>query len=293
MPDDEINALAAAIAGETQPEAALSKPGEAKGASATSQETVEPASQEEQKSIGQSEEQEGEEVEADGEVKADPLRGLTLRELLEHPELGPTLQEWADGAAVAQVRAALERERPSIAASEQQKARERAEDEHFAALDEDDLRDELARNPKAAAAYARYQARKEASELSSESVEQAAQTYAYAAQIKTYNQLLEESGLPADVKTALDPKNFTYLGTEGIVAWGKAIYDALVLHGAQAQSTKLLEDRWETYKQEQLAELDGERPLAMGGRKTVSVPDLMGTDTGVLFEHALSQKEKK
>src|SRR3990170_3862379 len=105
MPDDEINALAAAIAGETQPEAALSKPGEAKGASATSQETVEPASQEEQKSIGQSEEQEGEEVEADGEVKADPLRGLTLRELLEHPELGPTLQEWADGAAVAQVRA--------------------------------------------------------------------------------------------------------------------------------------------------------------------------------------------
>lgn len=303
MPDDEIASLAQAISGEPpvieeKPGGEVATRGEPKTTSQEKKETD--ASQEEPKDKPKVEDKKDEqEPPEDKPPEEDPLKGLKLRALLDHPELGPQLQEWADTGAVAQVRSALERQRPQIAADAKQQAEDRHWDEHFKEMSPEAVHEEIARDPKAAAAYAQYQVRQQSSQaMSPEAVKEASQLHAYGIQVATYNQLLEESDLPKEVKEKLGAGNFTEMGgaptgIQGIVAWGNAIYGALI----DAEAAKLveakLEERWEAYRQEHLAEIDGDRPPMSRGRKASLLPDLMDTPSEVLMEKALTQPEEK
>ena len=239
------------------------------------------------------------EPEGDGTPKEDdedPFKGVKPRDvlvkLLEHPEIGPVLQNWADRAGDAQVATALETARPTIEADTRRSEAEKAEDERFSGMTKEQIAEEIAGDEKVATAYARFQQRKEAgSQPNAEAIAQTSQLYSYTSRVAAVSSLIEGSELSAEVKESLKPDNFTHLKTEGIREWEKAVFQALVTHTAEARAEELLNERWETYQQEHLAETDGDRPPMVRGRKVAGVlPDLM-TDTTKLFEDAFARKD--
>ncbi len=221
----------------------------------------------------------------------DPFKGMKpkdiIAKLLEHPDVGPVLQNWADRAGDAQVATALDTARPTIEADTRRLEAEKAEDAHFSGLTKEQIAEEIAGDEKTASAYARFQQRKEAgSPLNAEAIVQTSQLYSYTSRVAAVTSLLEESELTAEVKETLKPGNFTHLKTEGIREWEKAVFMALLGHAADAKAEELLEERWETYQQEHMADTDAERPPMVRGREVAGVlPDLM-TDTTKLFEDA-------
>ncbi len=242
---------------------------------------------------------EGGEKAGDGEL-GDPLESLVkdegfLKVLLEHPTLGPKLQHWADNAGDAQVASALERERPSIEAQAQRTAAEREEDKHFSEMSPEEIHEEIAKDDKQAAAYARFQQRKEsAGQPDQEGIVKASKIYAYASRIQSVQRVLRDSGLSAEAKAELAPEKFTHLGSEeGVIAWGSAVFQALVTHESDKGLQGLFDEKWEAEKEERLVELDGNRPPTARGRGTAPTPDLMGTPSEELLEDALSPTPQK
>ncbi|KKL96315.1 hypothetical protein LCGC14_1845710, partial [marine sediment metagenome] len=154
------------------------------------------------------------------------------------------------------------------------------------------LTEALAKDPKAAIAYSRYKQRQEEPDLDPERVTEASKLYGYAIQLATYDKMLEGSALSDKQKSELKAENFTGQGPDGIIAWGSAIYAALIDHEAQVKADVLLEERWEPFKQEHLAEIDGDRPPMGRTRQADNLPDLIGTDTGALYEDAFSPDRK-
>ena len=241
------------------------------------------------------------EPEGDGTSKEgdeDPFKGMkpkdALVKLLAHPDIGPVLQKWADQAGDAQVATALATARPTIEADTRRSEAEKADDDHFSGLTKEQIAEEIAGDEKVAAAYARFQQRKEAGSLpNAEAIAQTSQLYSYTSRVAAVSSLIEGSELSDEVKETLKPGNFTHLKTEGIKEWEKAVFQALVTHTAEAKATELLEERWETYRQEQLAETDGTEsaPMVRGRRVGSVLPDLM-TDTTKLFEHAFQQPDQ-
>ena len=198
-------------------------------------------------------------------ITPDSLSEFDLSKLLSHPTIGPQLQSWADRSARTQIDATLASERSRIASDAHLDALET----HFDALTQDELAEELARDPKAVDAYAAVKQHKEnRGKVGLESqITSAAQVYAYATEIQVYNGLLEGSGLATEELAKLKAENFTHLGPTGITVWGKAVQTALVEHRAKA----LLDERWEAYKQEQLVGLDGKPPELNGGQPRRSI----------------------
>src|SRR3990167_5437256 len=162
---------------------------------------------------------------ADG--AADPLAALTLGDLLKHPTLGPQVHSWADRGAIAQVRSAKQQ---ALAEAKADSGIE-ALTQRFESMSPEELGQALT-DPKTAEAYANLIQRnvKAKEGASQEEINRAGQVYGYAVQVATYMEVLEESGLSAEQKTALSPDNFTNLGPKGITEWGKAIHKALVVH---------------------------------------------------------------
>ena len=105
--------------------------------------------------------------------------------------------------------------------------------------------------------------------------------------------VLDASGLSDEVKATLKPENFTHLKAEGVVAWGSAVFQALVTHESEKGVQALLEEKWEAYKEEHLAKIDGDRPPIARGRQAKGVSDLLSTSSEDLLESALSESEKK
>ena len=234
------------------------------------------------------------EEEKEKETPPDPLKELKLRQLLDHPTLGPELQSWADKVGVAQVKAALERERPAIAQTERQQAANAQWDEHFSRMSQEEIGEEISADAKAASAYAQYQQRQQVRPgISPEEVERASEIYANAAQVAVYTHMLDNSGLPDEKKAELKPENFTHLGVDGLVTWGQSIGQAIIDARSEARAQELLTEKWETYKQEQLAEFETERPLVSSGHIKGAVPDLLGTPSAELLERALSTPDGK
>ncbi|KKM93341.1 hypothetical protein LCGC14_1209370 [marine sediment metagenome] len=231
-----------------------------------------------------------------GEGDEDPWKGMKpkdiLAKLLEHPEVGPVLQHWADTAGDAQSATAIEHERGVIANEAKNQAEDAHWDEHFKDMSEEDVAAELARDSKAAIAYSRYQQRQQEPDLDPARVTRASQVYGYAVQIETYNKILDESDLPDEAKAKLAGKNFTGQGPDGIIAWGVAIDEALVEQQAEVRANELMEERYETFQQEHMAETDGARPPMVRGRGAGgTMPDLIKTPTTDLFEDAFAQKK--
>lgn len=298
---DDEQALAEAIANEAIPDFVEKADGVVtppKLPKAASKETVEkPASEEKPEKVAEEEsDQEVVEEVTDGEPKEgdeDPLGGLDVNALLKHPTLGPAIQRWSDLSVKPQVEQRLEAERGSIVASERRTAEEKQEDEHFASMSKEELTEELTENPKQAAAYARYQARLQAptTPLSARAVARSSEVYATAHQMKVNSALVEGSELSQEVKESLKAEHFAGQGREGLDIWGQEIFKALVAHEAEKQAQTLHESTWEAEKQERLVELDGDRPPTAPGRKAGSVPDLLGTSSADLFEHAFTNRK--
>jgi len=200
--------------------------------------------------------------------------------LLQHPKLGPVVQRWADKVAAAQVKTKLEQERPIIEARVRSEMQFENLDKHFSELSQGDLADELAADPKAAAAYARVQAMKE-DRSTPEDPEVTARVYAAAQTVASNLKLLDKSELSDEVKATLQPELFTHLGEEGIPTWTQAIVDALVESRASKKA--------EASKQESQAELDPNRPPLTPGRRGPGGFDLMGTSSEVLLERGLEK----
>ncbi len=304
QPNPELAQLAAEIAGEPDPTII-------EGKDSVSPQDQPPPGDEEPKGKGtpasKGEEEvkgDGEEDPEDGEKKGDeeedPLKDLAakpdgvLKVLLEHPDIGPILNRWLDRASGAKVTTALEQQRPITEAETKQAEAERAEDTHFQGMTQEEISAEIAGDEKAATAYARYQQRKEASgEPNAEAIAQTAQLYAYTSKVAAVKSMLEGSDLTAEVKESLKPEHFTHLKAEGIREWEKAVFQAIVTHEAVVMAEKLKEEGWDAYKEEHLAEIDGERPALVSGRKDGPSPDLLKTDSGTLLEGALSKTTKK
>ena len=298
--DPELSQLAASIVGEEVPVVTEGKD----SVSPKDQPTSEgkdgeqpPASEGEEKPKG-----EGEEKPKDGEEKGeeeDPLKDLAadkgaLKALLEHSILGPLLNSWMDRASGAKVTAALEHQKPITEAETKRAEAERVEDARFSGMTKEQISEEIAGDEQAAVAYARYQERKQSSEApNAEAIAQSAQLYAYASEVSAVKGLLDGSELSAEVKDSLKPEHFTHLKTEGIREWKKAVFQALVTHEATGLTAKEMDEKWEAEKETRLAELDGERPAVVTGRRDGPTPDLIKTDSGVLLESALSAKPKK
>ena len=232
-----------------------------------------------------------------GEGDEDPFKGMEpkdiLAKLLEHPEVGPVLQHWADRAGDAQSLAAVEQERGAIANEARTQAEDAHWDEHFGKMSEEEIAEELAKDSKSAIAYSRYQQRQQEPDLDPDRIVRASQTYGYVIQAETYVKMIEGSDLSAERKAELDPKKFMGQGPAGIIAWGTAIYEALIEQSARIKADALLEAEWETYQQEHLAETDGERPPMGRGRVASTLPDLLTTETPALFEDAFANPSPK
>lgn len=269
-------------------------PPKPKAASKEKEET--PASQEKPKveegESGEKEEKEGDE---------DPLKGIDItkpeeavKALLKIPGLAPALQSWSDGGVAAQVEAARQRDRPAIEASERERAAIEAANEHFAPMSQEDIAEEISKDPKAATSYAQYQARlQQGAGPDPSGVAAASTVYAFTAQVAQNNKLLKESDLPAEKKEELAGNNFTQHGPDGILLWGEAIQTALIEQKAGVRAEELLNEKWETFKEEKLVELDGDRPPVVRGSRTSPVPDLLGEDSSTQMEHAFAQDEGK
>jgi hypothetical protein len=295
-PDPDMAQLAAQIAGE--PDVITEGKDSVSAASKPTSEEKKGASKGEEKPEAEGDEEPEDGKKEDGEE--DPLKDLAgnkagvLKILLDHPVIGPLLNKWNDKSAEAQVIASRERERPAIEADTRRSEVERNEDEHFSGMTQEQISEEIAGDEKAASAYARYQQRKQAGEEPNvDAIAQASQVYSYTSRIAAVRELLEGSELPADVIESLKPEHFTHLKAEGIREWEKAVFKAIVTHEASGMAEKLKEDAWEAYKEEHLAELDGDRPAIVSGRKDGPTPDLLKTDSGTLLEGALSQTPKK
>ena len=241
-------------------------------------------------------EEEGEKEELfkdlEGALMADPKGALKI--LLEHPTLGPVLNRWSDRAGNAQVATALEEARPGIEADAKRSEAERAEDNYFSSMSEEEVTAAIGSDPKVASAYARYQQREQAGEApNATAVVQASQIYSYASEVALIKGLLDESELSDEVKETLKPDNFRHLKVEGIAAWKKAVFQAIVTHEATSIAAKEIAAKKETLNEEIMADIDGERPAVTSGRREGPSPDLIKTDSGVLLENALSGKAKK
>ena len=250
---------------------------------------------------------EGEEKPGEGEEKGEkevPFKGLegaliadpkgTLKILLEHPDLGPLLNKWADEAGNAQVATALARAKPITEADTRQADAIRAEDEHFSSMTKEQVAEEIAGDEEAATAYARYQERKQAAgQPNAAAIAESSQYYSYASRIAVVQGLLKDSDLSPEILETLKPEHFTHLKAEGIVEWEKAVFKAIVTHEASAIAAKEIAAKKETLNEEVMAEVDGERPAIVSGRTDGPTPDFMKTDSGALLESALSQKPKK
>ncbi len=303
--DPDVSQLARQIAGEPDPvivegkdsvspkDKSASEETEAKpkseGESQASEEKTKPGDGEGEPGEGEGE---GEQEDLFKDLASKPKEALKV--LLEHPVLGPILQHWSDRAGDAQVTTALDRQKPITEAETKQAEAERVEDEHFSGMTQEQITEEIAGDEKAATAYARYQERKQAEgKPNAEAIANASQIYSYASQVASVSSLLEESELTAEVKESLKPGHFMSQGAEGIKEWGKAVLQAIITHEATAKAEKLKEDGWEAYKEERLAEIDGERPAVVSGRRDGPKPDLMKTPSEDLLESALSVKPKK
>ena len=298
--DAETAQLAASIVGEEVPTIIEGKDSVSpQDKPASEGKEKEPASEGKPESKVEGDEKPGE-GEEKGEQKEDPLKDLAsdkdgaLKTLLEHPDLGPLLNRWLDKASSGRVATALARAKPITEADTRKADAVRVEDERFSSMTKEQVAEEIAGDEEAATAYARYQERKQtAGQPNAEAITEASQIYSYAARVAVVQGLLKDSDLSPEILETLKSDHFTHLGAEGIVEWEKTVWKALLTHEASAIATKEIADKTETLNEEVMAEVDGERPAVITGRRDGPSPDFMKTDSTELLESALSKKPKK
>lgn len=220
----------------------------------------------------------------------DPLANTDVEALISHPTLGARLQSWADQRAASQLRgkeASIRRQvETELTPIIEQRIRDERLGEYFKSLSQDQLGEALATNPELAADYGRLQ--DIARRAPAQDVAHEAQVQAYIMQIRTWNSVLDKSDLSAADKAKLDPTNFNFAerGEEGFADWTSSIQMALVKHEAGKSST--------ARREHELAIEDERNPIpdltTSPGARSGGLPDLLGTDDGLLLEAALRDR---
>ena len=189
--------------------------------------------------------------EEDKDKEVDPLASLTISDLLNHPQLGRAIQSWADTSGNSR----LEAERGRVRTELESEYEFNQLHSEFDGMTQEEWQELVSEDRKAVDRLARYRALQKMREGNQNEAQIAAsaETFALATQIATYSELLKDLDQEAQVK--LDARNFqkrqdgSPAGRQGVVAWGKAIHEALV--------QKALDERWEAEKQNRLAKQEG------------------------------------
>lgn len=227
------------------------------------------------------------------------LESFTLQDLLKHPKLSGELKSWADTEAARQLKGKTDEIRRSIRPEVRAEIESQVADEtlrkYFANMDEDELGRTLAENKDLAAEYGRLQ--QEERQKQSQPDMMAAMVHGYAIQIATWDRMRNESELPDAVKAELDPDRFDLAskGEAGLVEWGQAIQQALIVNEVEKRVNSITDDKWEAFLQERQAKEDEGRvgrPVMSKGTRQAPVPDLMENSSYDLLEHALRNGKK-
>jgi len=228
----------------------------------------------------------------DGDKDDDPLKGVTLAQLQQHPELGKQLNSWADSIANKRIAAEVETAQARGKSEGRQEVTAESRDRFFADLskDREELAKELAADDDLAVEYADWQKARRSAAGDTEAVSRAAQVYALSTQITTISQSLADAKLPPEVLAdpKLKPETYIAQGATGVVAWGKAATEAITAHKAQEGRTALTDEAREALRQEIQAELDAKKPGGLGasGRRDGARPDLIKTPARLLARDA-------
>lgn len=215
----------------------------------------------------------------------DPLSQVELSALLQHKDLGPRLQQWADQGAAAQVRSALERER-----ARSQEAASTAEEaalrDYFSGLSQEELGRVLASDPDLAASYARLQqSGKATTSADPAEVMAAAKTIAFGTIIHDTNTRATDAGVK--MEGDLDPQAFVRFGDEGLNMWVGKVNEAIIRSQVEKEVNASIETRYAAYLEEEAAKGNSRIRPTVNGRNAPIEPDLMETPSRSLLEYAL------
>lgn len=214
---------------------------------------------------------------------ANPVTGsvnsdLTLDDLLKDPKLGPLLNSWNDRT----VNSRFQSERTRLERELEPVYRARFEEEetrtYLTNLSDEQRGLALSQDPKLATAWADMVKERQSNTLAAtpEAVATAAQVYALAAQIRTYNDLINESALPPEAKAALlDNSKYESEGPQGVVTWGKDIQRAIIAHEKETGIKAELDTRWQSLLEDQKGHLPQRPGLIRPGTRQLPVADIV------------------
>ena len=212
----------------------------------------------------------------EGDKGEQPLSKPTLGQLLNDPDYQSELNRMIDR--VAERRVASEADK---------RAAEMAVDK-MAQMTPEEMGEAFKANPALAKLWADAQ---ESAQV--DAVAKAGQAAGYTVMVAETMALVRNADLPDDVKASLGPESYNHLGAAGIYPWHQAVTEALIEHGASKRTQAEIDERWEAYKANHLAELDTgrRRPDTSSGRVGSGMLPFE-TDSNVLLEEALSKRAK-
>lgn len=243
------------------------------------------------------------------DISPNPLEGvnlenLTVEHLLGHETVGPLLKSHIDTDFAAQMEGKTDALREEVRAEEAPKIEEEVTQrlapqvlgQLFGQFEQTEQVQELLEgNAEFKTLWDKAKANGiPTSDLASEEgrIARRATVHAYAFNLKTLQAVIERSDLSAEVKEEIQPEKFADKyptdGDKAMLEWSSAVHEALIRHGA----TKLMNEEWEAFKEEQLAELEKELPKgSVPARGSAAEPrgDIMEGSSRDHLSRALAQ----
>lgn len=220
---------------------------------------------------------------------SDPLAGLTVEQVLAHPELGRKFQSWKDQEAAKQISSATTRAR----ADERKQVELELTRAHFDGLEDSELLEEL-KDPQIKARWQELQALPPPPPP--EQVNAAVAFYAR--QLKVVSDEIANSDLPPDVKASLDP-SLHILQQNGdpdeiMLTWQSLVHKSITDHAIAKATGKAPGPKKEAEELDrQAAEDEGSisGTLLETGRRTPALPDFDKTSGDSLLEDAFARTD--
>lgn len=213
------------------------------------------------------------------------LESLTLADLLKHPKLAAELNSWNDRT----TNARLDSERPSL--RQQLKTEVEAEVEaddyinYLQSLPDDERGRLLASDSKASLAWAEHI--RAVAEPDTSAAQFAAQVYAAASLVRSVRQMIDQSGLPDDAKSALaDNKDFVNQGMAGLEAWMGKVLGELNNASLEAKFAAEIETRWASERENAAARQSRSNPrpgVVAPGSAQPPRPDVYEADSSAFL----------
>ena len=203
-------------------------------------------------------------------TKEEILASLTLDELTAHPTLGPALKSFADKEAARQLSGKtkiLEQQLRAQISTEQAR-------EYFASLTQEELAEELSKNPEAAEVYGRLKA---AAPPPIKDPEALATVQYYTRVIRDTSQRMKGAGLSEKVLADLDPEKFLSQGGDSeeiLASWIDAVDSAIITAKVTAEVEKRTKEKESDDLDKSGDGVDKGGAITEAGRKTSPLPDI-------------------